>query len=86
MILSSSINIFIPEFKAEYYINLYNFKLKSLIDTEISDEKIILKYQNNKIQLNLFDELKVRLSTLLKEDFLYRKLKIKIIEPLIEFI
>ena len=82
----SSINIFIPEFKAEYYINLYNFKLKSLIDTEILDDKIILKYQNHKIELNLFDKLKVRLSALLKEDFLHRKLKIKIIEPCIEFL
>ena len=39
----SSINIFIPEFKVEYYINLYNFKLKSLIDTEILDDNIIFK-------------------------------------------
>jgi len=82
----SFINIFIPEFKAEYFINLYNFKLKNLIESEIFNDKIILKYQNQKLQLNLFDKLKLRLSTLLKEDFLFKKLKIKIIEPLIEFI
>jgi len=83
---NSFINIFIPEFKAEYYINLYNFKLKNLIDSEIFDDKIILKYQNKKIELNLFDQIKIRLTSLLKEDFLHRKLKIKIIEPCIEFL
>lgn len=83
---NNSINIYIEEFNCEYYISLFNYKLKSLIKTELFEDKIILNYENKNIEFKLFDTIKIRMSALLKEDFLNKKIKIKIIQPNIDFL
>ena len=72
--------VYLPEFNISHKIYNYCIKIKKIVNIELNDDFIIIKYGNDDvIKYNLYQEVSVRLNSLIQEDSIQRKLNIHIL-------
>lgn len=72
--------VYIPEFNISHKIYNYSIKIKKIVNIELTDEYIMIKYGSDEsLKYNRFQEVSVRLNSLIQEDSIQRKLNIHIL-------
>ena len=72
--------VYIPEFNISHKIYNYSIKIKKIVNIEITDKYIMIKYGSDEpLKYNRYQEVSVRLNSLIQEDSIQRKLNIHIL-------
>lgn len=73
------LKIFIPELNIIHKTYIYSKKIESLVKTEISKDSITIEERNESTTYKLYQDIRIRLNSLTRENSLQNKLNIKII-------
>ena len=72
--------VYIPEFNISHKIYNYSIKIKKIVNIELTDKYIMIKYGSDEpLKYNRYQEVSVRLNSLIQEDSIQRKLNIHIL-------
>ena len=75
------VELYLPDYKLELESILYSSKLQGLIKSKINENKLTLQREDNIIDLEKYQKIKVRLIARDNEGYLHKKIWADIIEP-----
>jgi exoribonuclease R len=80
-ISESIITVFIPKFNVSQNCILINKKLKDIVKISSNNNELNITYQNKSYKIGLFDNIQIKITNIINEISLMKKMRITVINP-----